>query len=227
MNRLFSVIRRRSSYVDVVTPFTYGVDGYRLKWASNFDAVVVGGSFTTFLTSTNIGYRDPSININVIAAMPMGGGASNGGRNVRIVFNPNTYSMPDTSSFWLQFAQVTGGVETLVGAPTLVLPDSSNRGIGIVTIAGNAPNAANSSGALQIDLPGLMDDFHIHNQAPSSTPGVNLYVSTEQSGPEAQVPQDTAEQYSQLRAEQGSVWVRNDGGTYSPFSLRCTRSFPR
>ncbi len=32
---------------------------------------------------------------NVIAAMPMGGGASNGGRNVRIVFNPATYSITD------------------------------------------------------------------------------------------------------------------------------------
>lgn len=223
MNRLFSMIRRRPNHVDIVTPFTYGVDGYRLKWASNFDS----GSFTTFITSTNVGFVDPNINPNVIAAMPMGGSASNGGRNVRIVFNPTTYSITDTSSFWLQFAQVTGGSETLVGAPTLVLPDAANRGIGIVTIHGNAPAVGSSSGALQIDLPGLMEDFHIHNEAPTATNPGNLYVSTEAGGPETQLQQDTFSQFSQMRAAQGSVWVRTDATLPITFSLRCTRSFPR
>jgi hypothetical protein len=222
MNRLFSMIRRRPNHVDIVTPFTYGVDGYRLKWASNFDS-----SFATFITSSNIGFRDDSINPNVIAAMPMGGSASNGGRNIRIVFNPATYSIPDTSSFWLQFAQVTGGSETLVGAPTLVLPDSANRGIGIVTIQGNAPSATDASGALQIDLPGLMQDFRMHNEDPVNY----LYVSTEASGPETQLKPDTSSQMHTLWGVQGSLWVR--GGTSSgvgavvPFSATFTRSFPR
>jgi hypothetical protein len=222
MNRLFSMIRRRPNHIDIVTPFTYGVDGYRLKWASNFDA----GSFTTIITASNIGYVDPSINPNVIAAMPMGGVASTGGRNIRIVFNPATFSIPDASSFWLQFAQVTGGSETLLGAPTLVLPDAAHRGVGIVTIAGNAPAVANSSSALQIDLPGLMEEIRIHNAsvAPSA---VNLYVSTEQGGAETQLQPDTFSQFTSIRGTQGSIWVRNDGSQPSPFSATCTRAFPR
>ncbi len=217
MNRLFSVIRRRPNYIDVVTPFVYGSDGYRLKWATNFD-----GSFSTVLTSTNIGFVDPNINPNVIDAQPLGGSASNGGRNVRIVFNPATYGITDTSSFWLQFVRTVGGVEQTPGAPTLILPDSANHGVGIVTIHGNAPNAATSAGSLQIDLPRVMEDFHIHNEDGSN----NLFLSTEQSGAETQLRPDTFSQFSQMRAAQGSIWVRGGGGVVA-FSARMTLAFPR
>ena len=210
MNRLFSMTRRRPNYVDITTPFTYGVDGYRLKYASNFD-----GSFTTFLTSTNIGYRDPSINPYSTDAQPLGGftGQVGSGRNVRIIFNPATYSITDTSSFWLQFVQVIGGVEQTPGAPTLVLPDSAHKGVGIVTIHGTSP----ASPPLQLDLPGLMSDFRVHNE------GGSLLVSTEAGGPSTTVPADTGEQFTQLMATQGSIWV--SGG--AAFSARFTLAFPR
>lgn len=223
--RLFSVIRRRPNYVDVVTPFTLGSDGYRLKWASNFD-----GSFTSFLTAPNTGFVDPSINPNIIDAQPMGGIASNGGRHVRIIFNPATFSIPDASSFWLVFVQTVAGVEQTPSAPTLILPDSANHGVGMVTIKGNAPNVANSGLSLQIDLPRLMESFHIHNESSISanppTGGSNLFVSTEAGGAETAVPPDSTEQFSQLRGTQGSLWVRG-GGAIVAFSARFTLAFPR
>lgn len=215
--RLFAVLRRRPNYIDVMTPFTYGTDGYRLKWATNFDA-----SFTTFITAPNTGFVDGSINPNVIDAQPMGGEASNGGRNLRIIFNPTTFSIPDTSSFWLQFVQVIAGVEQTPGAPTLILPDSANHGVGIVTIHGNAPSGASTANTLQIDFPRLMEDIHIHNEAASTS----LFVSTQSGGAETLVPPDSAEQFSQLRGTQGSIWVRG-GGAQAAFSARMTLAFPR
>jgi hypothetical protein len=279
--------------VDLITPFSYGVTGYRLKWAPNFDK-----TFNTLLTSTNVGFLDQTINQHKVDVQPMGGTASNGGRNIRIVFNPSNPSygvalsgtvtlsastsvttstdqtsvvfpgnsvafaaqpgvsytvasltssaitlttaytgatgastgflvIADNTAFWLQLAQVTGASETLVGAPTLVLPDGSHQGVGIVTIHGTAPGAVNSTGSLQIDLPFLMEDFHIHNEGT-----VNLFVATEQNGAEAEVPPDTAVQYSSLRGTQGSIWVRGQaasGGAATPvlFSATCTRAFPR
>lgn len=225
--RLFSVIRRRPNYVDIVTPFTYGSDGYRLKWGTNFDVVVLGGNFTTIITATNVGYVDPAINTYAIDAQPMGGFMDNGGRNVRIVFNPATFSIPDTSSFWLQFVQTVGGVEQTPGAPTLVLPPSANHGVGINTIHGTAPSATSSAGALQIDLPRLMEDFHIHNEDSANY----LFVSTEAGGPETALQPDTFSQFSMLRGTQGSLWVRGatsaNVGAQVKFSATFTLAFPR
>lgn len=220
MNRLFGIARRRPNYVDVITPFTYGSDGYRLKWAANFDAV----SFTTFITSTNVGFVDPAINRNVIDSQPLGGftGLIGSGRNIRIIFNPASYSIPDTSSFWLQFVQTVGGVEQTPGAPTLVLPDSANHGVGTTTIHGSAPSGATSANSLQLDLPRLSQDFHFHNEDASNS----LFVSTEQSGRETQVKPDPAEQSHTLWGTQGSIWVRG-GGAAVIFSATFTLAFPR
>lgn len=219
MNRLFGIARRRPNYVDLITPFTYGVDGYRLKWAANFDA-----AFTTFITSSNVGFVDPAVNRAVIDSQPMGGftGLANSGRNIRIVFNPASYSITDTSAFWLQFVPVTGGVEGTAGAPTLVLPDSANHGVGITTIHGSAPSGVASANSLQLDLPRLSEDFHIYNEDGANS----LFVSTEQSGHETQVKPSPAEQMHMLRGTQGSLWVRGGGGAVV-FSARFTLAFPR
>lgn len=210
MNRLFKIARRRPHIVDFYTPFTYGVDGYRLKWASNFD-----GSFTTILTSTNVGFIDSNVNRNVIETQPTTG------KDVRIVFDPTTYSIPDVNSFWLKFVPVTGGVEGTAGAPTLVLPDSVNKGVGMVTIQGNAPSGTDSTGSLQLDLPFLMRDFRIHNQDGTN----NLYVSMEQSGPEVQCQPDKSAQLTSFNATQASLWVRG-GGAIVSFSATFTLAFP-
>lgn len=138
MNRLFSIRRRRPHLVDVWTPKVAGVDGYRLKWASNFDTVL-----TTIITSTNVGFIDSNVNRAVVETQPLNG-------QVRIVFDPTTYSITDDVAFWLQFVPVTNGVEGTAGARTLVLPGAmGNRSL--ITLAGTP------SGTQQLDLPMVRD----------------------------------------------------------------------
>jgi hypothetical protein len=211
MNRLFSVRRRRPNIVDIDTPKVYGVDGYRLKWDTNFD----GAFATTFLTSTNVGFLDDAVNRNVIETQPVTD-------KVRIVFNPATYSITDTLPFWLKFVQVIGGVEQTPGAPTLVLPDASHHGVGLVTIHGDAPSGATVANSLQIDLPMLMQDFRVHNESTAR----DLYLATEANGPEVMVPKSSDIQSLSFLATQGSIYVRSLGGT-ATFSLSFTLAFPR
>lgn len=218
MRRLFKVARRRPHIVDFYTPLTQGLDtaGYRIKWAQNFDGV-----FAAIINSTNVGFLDDNVNRNVIETQPTTG------TDVRIVFDPTTYSIDDTKSFWLQFAQVTGAAETLVSAPTLILPDSANKGVGLVTIHGAALGATSSAGALQLDLPFLMADFRIHNEDTANY----LYVSTEAGGPEQQLRPDTFPQFTSIAGTQASIWVR--GATPANvsaavnFSAVFTAAFPR
>jgi hypothetical protein len=206
MNRLFSIPRRRPHIVDFYTPVVAGVDGYRIKWASNFDGV-----FATIITSTNIGFLDDNVNRNVIETQPTTG------TSVRIVFDPTTYAIPDGNSFWLQFVQVIGGVEQTPGAPTLVLPDSARHGVGMVVIQGGAPAAP-----LQLDLPMLMQDFRITNEDGAA----NLFFGTEDGGPMTTIYPLLGVQNIGYLGTQGSIYVQGDGGVV-PFSATFTLAFPR
>lgn len=209
MSRQFSTIRRRPHHVDIITPFVYGTVEYRIKYASNFD-----GSFTTIIAAPSIGFLDPTIQQSVIASAP--------GNLVRIVFDPTNYTIPsDAKSIWLQFARYDGSSETYVSPPTLLLPDEANHGVGIVTIAGVAPNVASSDLALQIDLPALMFDMRVHVSTGSA-----LLVSTEKGGAETQFPSGEVGQFLSFVATQGSIFVRGSGGT-STFSMTSTRAYPK
>lgn len=213
MNRTLSVTRRRPNVVDMVMPFVYGVDLYRLKWATNFDGV-----FAQFIDSTNIGFLDPAVNQATLEVQQTQG-------RVRIVFDPATYHITDTSSFWVTLWQVApGGAETQVSAPSLILPESAHHGIHQITLHGAAPNAADSTGSLQLDLPRLMSDFRIRCESPVG--GNALFVATEAGGAEQQLLPDTFPQYTSLLATQGSLWVRGGGGIVN-FSAICTTSFPK
>jgi hypothetical protein len=213
MNRTLSVTRRRPNVVDMVVPFVYGVDLYRLKGATNFDGV-----FAQFLDSTNVGFLDPAINQATLEVQQTQG-------RVRIVFDPATYSITDTSSFWVELYHVApGGAETQVSAPSLILPESAHHGIHQITLHGAAPNGADSSHSLQLDLPRLMSDFRIRCE--SAVGGNALFVATEENGAEQQLMPDTFPQYMSLLATQGSLWVRGGGGIVN-FSAICTTSFPK
>ena len=213
MNRTLSVIRRRTNLVDCVVPFVYGVDKYRLKWNANFD-----GAFAQFLDSSNVGFLDPAVNQATIDVQQTTG-------QVRIVFDPATYHIPDSAHIWLELWHVApGGAETQMSAPSLVLPESAHHGIHQVTIHGGAPNAPTSAGSLQIDMPRLMDDIRIHSEAPVG--GNYLYVATEEGGAEQEIRPDTFAQYQSLRATQGSLWVRGGGGVVN-FSAIFTMAFPK
>ena len=219
MNRLFKIPRRRPNLVDFYTPLTQGLDtfGYRIKWGQNFDT----SPFTAIINSTNVGFLDPNVNRYKVESQPTTG------TDVRIVFDPASYSITDTKSFWLQFAQVTGGSETLVSAPTLILPDSSLKGQGIVTIHGTAPGATSSAGSLQLDFPFVVQNFQIHNEDTANY----LFVATEQNGPEQQLGPAAFPQYEKYKGSQPSIWVRGatsaDVAANVVFSATFTLSFPR
>lgn len=222
--RLFSVTRRRPHVVDLYTP-AVNPDiptqvGYRLKAAPNFDVAM-----TTIINLPNRGYGwlDPAVDQRTLDIQNSSG-------RVRIVFDPDTFtgaaSIEDTKPFWLQFFPLDSGggeIAGAEGAPTLVLPDSANHGVGIVTIAGTAPSGADSTDALQLDLPRLMEDFRIHNQEAATS----LFVSTERDGPERELSApDTADQMDSFEATQGSLFVRGGGAT-AAFSAQFTLAFPR
>ena len=138
MKRLFSIRRRRPNYVDLWAPKIAGADSYRLKWASAFSAVP-----TTIIETSNVGYLDPNVDRAIVEPEPVNGG-------VRMVFDPASFSIIDSSSFWLQLVPVTGAVEGDAGAMTLVLP-AFVRHHSLVTIMGTPV------GIQQLDLPTLRD----------------------------------------------------------------------
>jgi hypothetical protein len=275
--RTFSCFRRRPHVVDLLTPFVYGVSTYSIYWAANFDGV-----FTSIISSTNVGFYDSNI--------PRGKTELQNSQGfVRITFDPTTYSIDDTRSFWLQlwetppggtaatFAVVNGSpsvtasisqtgvlvpgqtlmfasqpgttytiltavgtavtltanysgiaaaattIGGLITAPTLLLPDTTNKGIGNVTIQGNAPQATSSAGSMELDLPSLFQNFQITNNDTSNT----LYVATEAGGPEMEVGHSLGfPGYQTFLGSQGSIWVRGGGGAVN-FSATFTLSFPR
>lgn len=214
MNRTINLFRRRPNIVDLMVPVTAGVAEYRLKWAQNFD-----GAFAQIIGAPVWGFYDDTIDRGRIDSQP------STGTSVRMTFNPATFTIDDTKSFWIQLWHLPtgGGPEVAVSAPSLVLPESAHHGVGLVTIQGNAPNGASSANSLQLDLPRLMQDFRIFNQDPGAT---ILYVSSEAGGSEQAIKPAPADQYSSFSATQGSLWVRG-GGAICPFSATFTMAFPR
>lgn len=196
MNRLFSIRRRRPHLVDVWTPKVAGVDGYRLKWGANFSSAPA-----TIITSTNAGFIDDNVNRATVETQPLNG-------QVRIVFDPTTYAIPDGNSFWLQFVPVTGGVEGTPGAMTLVLP--ANMGNQSLIVIAGTP-----TGTQQLDLPTIRG-IKIQNAA-------DITVRTESGGAAFTVPGSTVDVHDLAYLGMvSSLYV-----TGGAFSMTATLAFPR
>lgn len=213
--RDFTVIRRRPNYLDIITPKRVNVAGYRLQAATNFDA-----SFTTILTAPiSSGYLDPAINPTMISGI-------NANDQIRIVFNPNTFTgtagIVDSKQFWLRFVPVDfSGSAGTAGARGLIVTDGERIGNSRMVIAGTAPQGAAVANSLQLDLPCAGQDFHIKNQEASG--GRALWVSIVPNGPEIQVsPQETMKAYDGMIS---SLFVRGEGGTVS-FSATFSNYLP-
>jgi len=210
--RTFSCFRRRPHIVDLLTPVVPGTTAYTIKWAQNFD-----GSFAQIINCTNIGFYDQNIPRNATELQNTSG-------FVRMTFDPTTFTIDDTKSFWLQLWETPGGgVSTQISGTTLLLPDTANKGMGQVTIQGNAPSAGSSATSQQLDLPFLMQNFQITNNDAANT----LYLATEQGGPEYEIgPKLGFPGYQSVWGAQGSLWVRGGGGAVN-FSAAFTLAFPR
>lgn len=213
MERSLTVNRRRPGIVDTYAPKVYGVAGYRLKAAANFDS-----PFNTIFTSTNVGFVGQGVDQRVLESQPING-------KVRMVWNPADYGLNDSAHIWVQLFHVSGaGVETQVSAATLILPDLTqflHRGTGHVLIRGTAPSAVAGS-ALQLDLPRLMTDWRVFNESVTK----QVWISFEPNGPEYVLKvNDTAPQFTSWKANAASIWIRGDGGT-APLSIHATYANP-
>jgi len=210
MIREFSAIRRRSGVVDVVTPKRPGVEGYALEWAPNFDI-----PFTPLVISGLAGYCDPSLRYMPHTPIPAG--------NVRIIFNPSTYGIDDTKAFWLHFIPISGGAPGAASNPGLVLPDQAGRGA--IVIAGNAPNAGDITGSLQLDFPRLVEDIRVFNQAGAG--GNSIFIATEGSNAEHEIIAGVGQNaLTSIRGALACIRVRGDGSDV-PFTATFTLAFAR
>jgi hypothetical protein len=153
------------------------------------------------ITSTNAGFLDPNVNPNVVDTQPLGD-------QVRIVFDPTSYSIPDAVSFWLQFVPVTSGSEGTPGAMTLVLPPNMGNS-SLVAIAGTP------TGTQQLDLP-LMRDLQVQNAA-------SITIATESGGAVFTVPGSAVDVHSLgFLGYQSTLYI-----TGGAFSMSGTLAFPR
>lgn len=148
------------------------------------------------------------------------------GNSGSIVWSEQTANIDDTKHFWMRLQPLVGGTPSgPPGAPTLVLPDSANHGLGIVVIQGTAPNGADVTESLQLDLPRLMNDFHLHNREGGG--GTDLFVAMEFEGPEKLFAggEPTPINIS-YEGTQSQLFVRGGGGT-AEFSASFSSVFPR
>jgi hypothetical protein len=211
------IVFNPASYTAAITG-TYNVTGGSPSVPTSTSQVglVYPGAAVTFGSQPGVPYTVLTVTSSTITLTAPYTGTSNAATT-------GVQGINDTRSFWLQFSQITGGVQTLVSAPTLILPDSANKGQGLVTIAGTAPSETSSASSLQLDLPFLMQNFQITN---TQATGV-LYVSTEAGGPEMALgPNLGFPSYQTIWGVQPSIWVRG-GGTTVTFSATFTLAFPR
>jgi len=208
MIREFSVVRRRPNLVDVVTPRRPGVDGYRLEWATNFDA-----TYTTLFTASLSGHVDDSLRD--------AGHTMMAGDNVRMIFDPANYAMVDSKAFWLRFVPVTGGAPGTATPGVLILPDQG--GFGTVIIAGNAPNVAAVANSTIIHFPRLVEDLRIVNNSDTNA----LMVAALDSDAEYTVKGGATQQIlANLRGATSGIRVRGSGAIVA-FQATFTLAYAR
>ena len=151
-------------------------------------------------------------------------GASPDANDGSIVWSEQLANIVDTKPFWMRLQPLVGGTPSgSPGAPTLVLPDSANHGLGIIIIQGLAPSGADVTESLQLDLPRLMNDFQLHNREAAT----DLFVAMEFEGAEKRFaggePTPTNISYD---GTQSQLFVRGGGAT-ADFSASFSSVFPR
>lgn len=204
----FSIPYRAPGVVDILMPKKVGVEGYRVRGASNFDGTFVD----LFTASVGGGFLDPAVDRGKLSDMP-------GLNHVRAVFNPDTYGpgesidagLIDTQQFWLQFQPVSGGVAGDVSAPVLVLSAAQRRGATHVAISGTAPLQASVDDSLALVLGRRMTGFSFVNNDGTSP----LFVAFEEGGPEVEVAALSPRHTLYGGGGTSIIWVRGGGGAVS------------
>lgn len=211
--RLFSVLRRKAGLIDFITPIrpaSEGVESYRLKTDTN----PFGAFATTVMTVPRTGKVDAGLEGPQNVIQP--------GENVRIIFKPSNYSLPDSGAFWLKLVFVDASNAEMVSpapsAATLFLPPFS--GPGMTGFNATAPSGASIANSVRLDLPRAMDEFRIRNLETAT----NLFVATDASGPEIVVPGGA--ETNTFHGLVSSIWIRGGGAT-AAFSAQFSYATPR
>lgn len=173
-----------------------------------------GSTGSAVLTAPRTGLVDPAVQGNQHVIQP--------GENVRMIFKPSNFGLPDSGVFWVKLGYVDGGgldmVSPAPSAVTLVLPPPTG---GVQSgFTGTAPLGANLAASLQIDLPRSMENLRIRNLE-LATP---LHVAFDPGGPEIQVPggQETVAWTGLI----STIFVRGAGAT-AAFTATFSPAFPK
>lgn len=208
--REFSLKRRRAGLLDLLTPNRTGAGilGYTWEWAANFDGV-----FAAIITNKQ-GYLDSSIDQAVLDPAP--------GQNHRFVFNPTTFSITDTSQFWLRMKQVNAaGATVATSPPVMVIPESERHSRTRLIIQGTAPSGASIASSQRLYLPGGVTNLIIQNQETTT----KLYVATNAAGPETELTPDALPEFTVYDGVVDQIIVRGGGAT-AVFSAHFVMAYP-
>jgi hypothetical protein len=220
MKRVFSVLRRKSGFVDISVPLVQGlgVEGYRFKASTNWDVAP-----TTLFTAGLYGYMDSELQATVVPTVDHRPDA------MRVLFKPSKYTvsgnpLTDTGVFWLQLVYIVGNAEQNAASAT---PPSAITMISSVTlpynsmqaIQGTAPNQGTLANATQIDLGRQVENVTIENQG-----GADMFVAFDEGGPEFAVK--AGKDMHSFQGTVSSVWVRGSGSTV-PFRMSFVNANPR
>ena len=214
MARSLSLVRRRTHLVDLTLPVRADVASYQFQAATNFD-----GAYTTFDTVPAGGKASKSVQDLGID------GSSRFRGQTRFLFDPADYSLDDSKPLWIRIKQVsTAGVVGSAEAGQLVLPYSSAPDRPVV-LKGTAPQAADSSGSLEIQLP--MQCRNLQFQV-DPTVTANLVVSFEPGGPEWTVPalQTYFTNFDMVHPMATQIFVRGDTGAALFNAIMSVRNNP-
>jgi hypothetical protein len=213
VQREFLIKRRRAGLVDLLTPNRTGagIAGYTIETATNFDA-----AFTPIITNQT-GFLDdnPTTGINRAVLDPAPG------QNHRFVFNPTTFSITDTSQFWLRLLQINAAGATVATSPAvLVLPESERHTRQRIIIQGTAPSGATVANSLRLYMPFGCANFVIQNHEAAT----NLLVATTVGGAETLLSPNALPEFSTFEGVVEQILVRGSGAT-AAFSAHFVSSY--
>ena len=192
--REFSIRRRRTHLLDIITPMRTGIAGYSIQWASNFDV-----AFATIISNLQ-GYRDPTIPQAVLDPAP--------GQNCRFVFDPASYGITDDDAFWLKLLQHDAtGATVATSAPVLVVPERERHARLRIAIAGAAPSGATVLDSLKIYLPFGAANLFVHNRNANKS----MFLAFNPTGPEIELEPNALPEFPTYEGQIEVIYVRGDG----------------
>ncbi len=199
MAREITVYRRRTRLVDMLfNPLPYpqvGADTYRVQAASNFDS-----AYTTLVEVTRSGYVDPGLTPTARASLV----TLNNPNQIRVTFDPVTYSLADASPIWFRLVPVIGGVAGTPGPGHLSMPYEAGYRQELVVL-GDVPAGAALANSLELHLPYTGTGMVVKNT------GANpLALAFSASGPEVTLAVNEVRSFG--FGTTGLVFVRGAGG---------------